>query len=279
MTHQNYANQNLQNCSFKRWDLTGADFHGADLRGCDFSGATLIGANLTGVKTGQSQRQINRLIVTTVLAPATIVGLSVFVVQLPVMLFGDRGYQGFNSLLGGLPLLLFLAEILFRDRISQHFPQTTQWLGVVGVAILFQIMVVFTLFLAIVGLLSFGDGSGLQGLFLLVLTVVSAMMTQRIYQWVITSVRSSLGTFFRKANLTDANLSQAIVQNTDFCFATFTGACIFDWIVQRHTQFTHLNCEYLYLESDYQKRLPTEGKFLPGEVETYLIATQTQSCS
>lgn len=276
MTHQNYANQNLQDRSFKGLDLTGTDFHGADLRGCDFSGATLVGANLTGVKTGQSRRQINRLIVTTVFAPAAIVGLSFLIVQLPLILLGDRGYQGFNFLLSWLPLLLFLAEILFRDRMSQHFPQLASWLGIVGIATFFQIMLVFTLFLAIVGLLSFGDGSGLQGLFLLVLTGVSAMITQRIYQWVITSVRSSLGTFFRKANLTDANLSQAIVQNTEFSCATLTGACIFDWIVQRHTQFTHLNCEYVYLESDYQKRLPTEGKFLPGEVET-LIATQTQA--
>ncbi|MBL1178535.1 pentapeptide repeat-containing protein [Pantanalinema sp. GBBB05] len=273
MTHRNYANQNIQNYSFKGLDLTGADFHGADLRGCDFSGATLVGANLTGVQTGQSQRQTNRLLVMAVFAPATIVGLSFLVVQIPLTLFGNRLDQGSNFLMVGLPLLVFFLELLLRDYLTQRFPQTIRLLGFAAVATCFQIMAAFTILLAIICFSSFWDGSGAQGLFLLVITVMSAIVTRRIFKWVTESIHHSYGTSFRNANLIDANLSQALVQDTDFCFATLTGACISEWRLQHQTQFTHVNCEYLYLESDYQKRYPPEGKLLQAEAEAYLMGT------
>ena len=54
----NYANQDLQNCSFRGKDLTGANFSGSDIRGCDFSEAILVEANFEQVKTGQSFKQL-----------------------------------------------------------------------------------------------------------------------------------------------------------------------------------------------------------------------------
>lgn len=268
MTHQNYANQFLQDGSFQGLDLTGADFSHADVRGCNFTGATLVGANLTGVKMGQSQRQRNRLIVVAVFAPAAIVGLIFLLIKISLLLFGDRFDQGFNVLMGGLPFVLLILEVLFRDGIERRFPQTTNLMGIAGVSALFQIMGIFTIFLAIIGLSNLSDGA--RGLFLLGLTVVSLLITRRVFRWLKEAIVSSCGTCFRKANLTDANLSQAHVQNTDFCFATLTGACIFKWLVQRDTQFNNVYCEYLYLEPALQHRYPPEGKMLQGEAVTYL---------
>ena len=143
-------------------------------------------------------------------------------------------------------------------------------MGIVSIAGLFQIMMVFTILLVILSFSNLGDGSAVQGLFLLVLAGICGLVTRRIFKWVIDSIYSSCGTSFRKANLTNANLSQAVINNTDFCFAILTGACISEWIIQRHTQFVNVNCEYLYLEPAYQKRLPAEGKFLQGDVEVFL---------
>lgn len=235
MSHQNYAKQSLQNRSFKGLDLTGADFSGADLHGCDFSGATLIGANFAGARTGQSPQQVQRSMMAAIIAPVTIVGLSLLIVQIPMMLFGDRVYQGLNALMGWLPLLLLPLELFFQDTITRRYPQATNLLGVASVAGLFQVMVTFTLGLAIISVNSFGDGNGGQGFFLLVLAMIAAIVTHRLFGWLVNAIQSSGGTSFRKANLTDANLSHAMIQHTDFCFAVLTGACIFAWTVQRHT--------------------------------------------
>ena len=208
MRFQNDAKQSLQNRSFKGLDLTGVDFSGAALQGCDFSGATLVGANLTGVTTGKSLQQRQRLIVTAIVAPTLMIGLLFLVVQIPVQLLGDRFYQGLNTVLGWLPLLLLPLEMFFRDSMTQRFPRTTNVFGLVSIAALFQIMVVFTLILAMLSLSNFGDGNGAQGLFLLVLAVLSTIVTRRIFKWVVAAIQSSGGTSFRQANLTDANLSQ-----------------------------------------------------------------------
>ncbi|NDJ17514.1 pentapeptide repeat-containing protein [Myxacorys almedinensis] len=53
----NFANQNLQNRSFRGQNLAGSDFQSADIRGCNFKNAQLHGANFTGAKVGQSRRQ------------------------------------------------------------------------------------------------------------------------------------------------------------------------------------------------------------------------------
>ncbi|HEY9606451.1 MAG TPA: pentapeptide repeat-containing protein [Allocoleopsis sp.] len=271
MTHQSYASQILHNRSFKGLDLTGADFSGSDLRGCDFTGATLVGANFAGARTGQSRRQVNTLIAIAIVAPVGMIGLSLLAVQIPAALFGDRFFQSLNFIPGGLPFLALLFEILFRDSILLHFPRATNWMGVAGVATLFQVMVTFTIALVFVSLSNFGDGSSVQGLFLLVVAGICAILTHRIFQWVKQSIYSSCGTSFRKANLTDANFSHTKVQNTDFCFAVLTGACIFEWMIQHSTEFANVYCEYLYLEPGQQNRQPAEGKFLQGEVATYLM--------
>jgi len=271
MTHQSYANQILQNHSFKGLNLTGTDFSSSDLRGCDFTGTTLIGANFAAARMGQSSRQVNTLIATAIIGPLGLIGLSLLAVQIPVMIFGDRFYQVFDYWLRWLPLLVLFFGMLFQDRIALQFPRITNLMVVASIATLFQVMVTFTLGLVLISISNFADGSGVQGLFLLVLAGIFGLLTHRIFKWVRESIQSCCGTSFRKANLTDANLSHAVVQNTDFCFVVLTGACIFEWMIQRHTEFANVYCEYLYLEPAFQKRYPAEGKFLQGEVEACLI--------
>lgn len=269
--NRNYAGQILQNRSFKRLNLTGADFSGSDLRGCDFTEATLVGASFVGARTGQSREQVKRSVVVATVAPAVIIGFSLLVAQVPTHLFGDRLHPAFDFLIRALPLLALLFEILFRDSMTHFFPHTTNLLGVSGVAVLFQLMAVFTLGLVIISIFSFGDGSGAQGLFLLVLAGISALITHRCFKWVVQAIQSSGGTSFRKANLTQADWSQTVVQNTDFNGATLTGICIFDWVIQRHTHFENVDCQYVYLEPARQKRHPTKGNFRLGEVGPFLL--------
>ena len=270
MTKLNYANLNLQNCSFKGQDLAGADFSGSDLRGCNFTGATLIGATFEGVKTGQSRRQVNILVAAAIVGPIVLVGFSAIAVQAVVVLLGDRFSKVLNFFFGALAILASVLGSFMRDRVAFHFPQLATLLSIAAIAVLLAIMVMLTAGLVIASLFSFGDGAVAQGFFLLLLMAVSAIVTFRILKWLLQAIQSNPGTSFRKANLTDANFSHSVVQNTDFSFAVLTGVCIFDWEIKLHTQFTNVHCEYLYLEPAHQNRRPPEGNFQPGELERLL---------
>lgn len=270
MTNRNYANQNLQNCSFKGQDLAGADFSGADLRGCNFTGATLTGATFERVKTGQSRRQVNILVAAAIVGPVVLLAFSAIAAQVSMVLLGDRSNKGLNFFFSALPILALVFGSFIRDKIAFRFPQITSFLNIAAIAVLFAVMVTLTLGLVIVSILGFVEGAIVQGLFLLLLMFVSAFLTFRILKWLIQAIQSNPGTSFRKANLTDANFSHSAMQNTDFSFAVLTGACIFDWAIKRHTQFTNVYCEYLYLEPAHQNRQPVEGNFQPDELERVL---------
>ncbi|OUL34632.1 hypothetical protein BV372_13440 [Nostoc sp. T09] len=267
MTNLNYNNQILHNCSFKGQDLSGADFSGSDLRGCNFTGATLIGAKFQQVKTGQSQRQVNMLIASTIASPVVLFGSSIIFVHLLSVLLSDRAM---NFFIGALPVLAFLAEIFLRDSITFHFTQVTNFFGIGAIAKLFAVMLMLTVGLAFVGFSGFGDGSGAQGFFFLLMTIVSAIVTYRIFKWLIQSIHTYAGTSFRKANLTDADFSYSKVENTDFSLAVLTGACVFKWVIKPHSQFTTVYCKYLYLEPAQQNRQPAEGSFKPDELAQVL---------
>lgn len=270
MSELNYANRNLQNCSFKGQDLAGADFSGSDLRGCNFTRATLIGASFEGAKMGQSRRQVNTLVAAAIVGPIILLGLSAIAAKVSVVWFSDRSNKVVNFLLSALPILALVFGNFIRDSIAFHFPQLTSFLTIAAIAVLFAVMVMLTVGLASVSILGFGDGAVAQGFFLLLLMVVSAILTFRIFKWLTDSIHSHRGTSFRKANLTDANFSHCVVQNTDFSFAVLTGACIFDWAIKPYTQLTNVHCEYLYLEPAQQNRRPVEGNFQPGELERVL---------
>lgn len=270
MVNRNYANRNLQNCSFKGQNLASADFSGSDLRGCNFTGATLIGAIFERVKTGQSRRQVNILVAAAIVGPVVLLAFSAIAAQVSMELLSDRSNKGLNFFFSALPILALVFGSFIGDKIAFRFPQITSLLNIAAIAVLFAVMVALTLGLAIVGILGFGDGAIAQGLFLLLLMFASALLTFRILKWLTQTIQSNPGTSFRKANLTDANFSHSVMQNTDFSFAVLTGACIFDWAIKPHTQFMNVHCEYLYLELAHQNRQPAEGNFQPDELERVL---------
>lgn len=270
MSNLNYANRNLQNCSFKGQDLAGADFSGSDLRGCNFTGANLIGATFKGSKMGQSRRQVYILLAAAIVGSVVLVCFSIIAAQVSIGLFGDRSNKMLNFFFGALPVLALVIESFFRDSIALHFPQVTTFLGLAAITVLFAVMITLTVGLAIASLSSFGDGTVAQGFFFLLLMVVSAIVTFRILKWLIQSIQSDPGTSFRKANLSNADFSHSEVQNTDFSLAILTGICIFDWIIKSYTQFKNVYCEYLYLEPAHQNRQPAEGSFQSGELERLL---------
>ncbi|HYW18630.1 MAG TPA: pentapeptide repeat-containing protein [Nodularia sp. (in: cyanobacteria)] len=268
MTNLNYTNQNLQNCSFKGQDLTGADFSGSDLRGCNFIGTTLIGANFQKVTTGQSRRQFNILVAATIISPFVLFGFTLILAQF----LSVQSHKLLNSFLSAIAILAPLLRLWIGDRISFHFPQITSFLSIVAITVLFTVMVTLTLGLTFVSFSSLINGEVMQGFFLLVLMMISALLTFTIFKWLIESIQNHPGTSFRKANLTDTDFSYSEVQNTDFSLAVFTGACIFNWVINSHTQFANVYCEYVYLEPASQNRQPAEGNFNPGELE--LVLTQ-----
>jgi uncharacterized protein YjbI with pentapeptide repeats len=273
MSNLNYANRNLQNCSFKGQELAGADFSGSDLRGCNFTGANLIGASFKGSQTGQSRRQVYILVATAIMGSVVLVGFSMIAAQVSIGLFGDGSNKMLNFFLRALLILALIFGNLFRDSITLHFPQVTIFGTIAGITVLFVLfvaMIALTAVLAIASLSSFGDGTVAPGFFFLLVMVISALLTFRILQWLIESIQSEPGTSFKKANLSHTDFSHSEVQNTDFSLAILTGICIFDWTIKSHTQFTNVYCEYLYREPAHQHRQPAEGSFQPGELERLL---------
>ncbi|MHC5746698.1 MAG: pentapeptide repeat-containing protein [Nostoc sp.] len=67
------------------------------------------------------------------------------------------------------------------------------------------------------------------------------------------------------ANLSTANLSRTQALKTDFSNAKFTGACLEDWHINSATKLDDIDCQYVYLKSDFQERRPSSGEFTPGE--------------
>lgn len=269
----NYSNQNLQNRSFKGQNLSGVDFSGSDLQGCDFTGANLTAASFKWARTGQSSRQVNSLVASAVLGPLILVGGSLLLVRFASALLPE---SVINVLFGLLPVLVLVFELLFQGNMASRYPQTTTFFSLAAVALLFAGIVIVTGGLVIGSLSGFGAGAGGQGLLLLALVVVGAIVTRRILTWLTQIIQSNPGTSFKKANLTDADFSHAKIQNTDFSLAVMTGACIFQWNVNRHTHFNDVYCEYLYLEPQHQKRQPTEGTFQRSELEGRLDQFKTE---
>ncbi|PZO36754.1 MAG: hypothetical protein DCF19_20460 [Pseudanabaena frigida] len=250
-----YKGQNLQDRSFIGQDLTGIDFSGSDLRGCDFTRATLIGANFERVITGQTPQQFNNAILSVIIgaiAAIVIIAIITFVViTIDNQLFAWFG-ETYRRMSGIASSVLLFVLYFFQNNILEAFPKTSNLLGSASIGILLLLMLFLTVWLAVIGF---------SGSFLfLIPTVVSAIVTFKVFTWLVDAIKSKTGTSFKKANLTEANFSHALIANTDFSFSLLTGICIEGWLLDAYTQFTKSQCAYLYLQPQ-QNRYPPNGEF------------------
>jgi uncharacterized protein YjbI with pentapeptide repeats len=68
-----------------------------------------------------------------------------------------------------------------------------------------------------------------------------------------------------KTDLSGANLSRTQALETDFSNAKFTGACLEDWNYNYGTKLNDIDCQYVYLKQNNQKRYPISEDFPPGD--------------
>lgn len=267
MSNQNYdyKDQNLQDQSFVGQDLSGIDFSGADLRGCDFTRANLVGANFERVITGQTQQQINAAIVSIIMGAIAMIGiiatLSFGIITIDNQLFIWFG-ETYRKISSFFSTILLFVVYFFQSNIFA--PKASIFFGNATLLILFSIMLFLTLGLAVI---SFSGGSG--SFLFLIPTVISAIVTFKIFTWLIGAIKDRTGTSFKKANLTDANFSHALIENTDFSFALLTGIWIDGWMLDSHTLFTNSQCEYLYW-IPYRERYPHNNNFQADELKNFL---------
>ncbi|MBD2095908.1 pentapeptide repeat-containing protein [Trichocoleus sp. FACHB-591] len=77
-----------------------------------------------------------------------------------------------------------------------------------------------------------------------------------------------------EASLERANLTIALALGTNFNKAKFTGACLKDWHINRHTQLEEIICDYVYFHDSQQDRRPYSRNFAPGEFTELLRKSQ-----
>jgi hypothetical protein len=269
MSSQNYdyKDQNLQDQSFVGQDLSGVDFSGADLRGCDFTRAILVGANFERVITGQTQQQINTAILSIIMGAIAMIGIIAILSYVVIMidnrlflLFGEI-YRKISGILSSI--LLFMLYF-FQGNIFRLFPKTSSFFGNSSLSILFALMLFLTLGLAVI---SFTGGG--ESFLLLIPMVISAIVTFKVFTWLIESIKSRIGTSFKKANLTNANFTHTLIENTDFSFALLTGICIDGWMLDSHTLFANSQCDYLYWNPQ-RERYPHDNNFQADELKKFL---------
>ena len=77
------------------------------------------------------------------------------------------------------------------------------------------------------------------------------------------------------ANLSNAKLSRSQGLKTKFSNALFTGACVEDWSINNETEIDNILCDYIYLKSAHQGRLPSypDKIFEPGEFSELIRGT------
>ncbi|MBD2176672.1 pentapeptide repeat-containing protein [Pseudanabaena sp. FACHB-1998] len=258
-----YKGQDLQNQSFVGQDLSRIDFSGSDLRGCDFTKAILTGANFERVITGQTPQKLNKAIFSIVMgmiamiSVITIITFVVVTVDNQLFVWLGETYRKISSIFS--TLLLFVLYF-FQKHILEAFPKTSDLLGEASICLLFFLMLFLTISFAVISF---------SGAFLFLIPMsISAIVTFKVFTWLIESIKSKTGTSFKKANLNEANFSHALIGNTDFSFALMTGICIEGWVMDSYNRFTKSQCTYLYLQQ--QQRYPPTGEFQDHEWEKFL---------
>ena len=98
------------------------------------------------------------------------------------------------------------------------------------------------------------SGCNLRGSYLVNANLVNADFTGAMLD----------GANLTHANLKNSDLTRILAIETNFQSANLTGACIADWSIDRSTNLTDVKCEYIYLKSPQQDRMPASGNFEPG---------------
>ncbi|MBD2606318.1 pentapeptide repeat-containing protein [Scytonema hofmannii FACHB-248] len=79
------------------------------------------------------------------------------------------------------------------------------------------------------------------------------------------SAANLTATNFSNANLTEANISRVKALETNFTNAILTGVSLEDWLINNATKLDDVICDYVYLKSGKQERLPINRIFDKGE--------------
>lgn len=227
----NFANQNLCDRSFKGKNLLGADFSGADLRGCNFCYAKLKDANFTNVVTGRSPRQkigLNLLaLIMALMFAGTAMITSILLIAFAIaFIFGTAVVN--RDLVYGVAIV---AIVVFAVSFAVTFTGSFTISGAKGVGIVIVISLVTAFgsglfgsnlakllvsgaFNAIANALKINSLASL--LVFLAIAHLQIFGSFYLFRLAINVLRTSTGTKFRYADLTNASFRKANLINCDF---------------------------------------------------------------
>ncbi|HBB30808.1 MAG TPA: hypothetical protein DDZ80_06835 [Cyanobacteria bacterium UBA8803] len=210
----NFTNQNLQNRSFQGQNLTGANFSGADIRGCDFSHTKLVGANFQGVKAGLSHKKV-AILLTLGLAGA--LGLMVAIVGIcflaSLMVIATPQAKVLMPPCGTVTIVGI--GVLIKAIVSAQGRGANGGLIVAaGFFVVFGALALVAAFFWAIH--NFGQSKIIPGMISLLQSFLALAIGLGGFIQLLKLIRNTIGTSFKKADLTKAIFNRAWLQNTDF---------------------------------------------------------------
>jgi uncharacterized protein YjbI with pentapeptide repeats len=289
-----FTNQDLRNRSFKGQNLTGADFSNCNIQGCDFSSTVLVGANFQKVKTGRTTKQL----VTFIFINATLLTLLMFdssdfalswqkaliehsynnieIIALSIhytiwfLIIGYVSIKFIESFKKSATGTYFNKANLTKSKFTDAVLKGTDFSDAILTYVDWNRANLgtniseakFSIDPKIIRLCASRNGKNkdycdmdLSNLNLIGVDLNNANL-----------VGADLSrSLLHKANLQYSNLSEAQAIATDFYKAILTGVCIKNWGISPDTNFTDVQCDYIYLELEQKERRPHEGYFKTGE--------------
>ncbi|MDX2255415.1 MAG: pentapeptide repeat-containing protein [Pseudanabaenaceae cyanobacterium bins.39] len=192
-----FSNQDLRNRSFRGQDLAGANFRKADIRGCDFSNANLEGADFSGVTAGQSHKQAF-----TPIAIAT------------AFAFVGVGRGGFVGVFAGTFVAMAIAVA--------PYTSDTDVESLLKIGLSLPICSAFLALISVIAGAEIAEGNIINGisifLSLLLMIFFLYVILRQAYE------QDAIGTFFKKAELTNSKFANAALKSCNFMEAELTNS-------------------------------------------------------
>ncbi|WP_322657095.1 pentapeptide repeat-containing protein [Dendronalium sp. ChiSLP03b] len=294
MSNLKFTNQDLRNRSFKGQNLTGADFSNCNIQGCDFSSTILVEANFEKVKAGRTTKQlinftfINGSLLTLLMFDSSDFAFSwqkaliehsynkVEIVALSIssiiwfLIIGYISIKFIDSFKKSATGTYFNKANLTNSKFTDAVLKGTDFSDAILTYVDWNRANLgtniseakFSIDPKIIRLCASRNGKNKDycDMDLSNLNLVGVDLTN-----------ANLGgadlsrSLLHKANLQYSNLSEAQAIATDFYKATLTGVCIKNWGISPDTNFTDVQCDYVYLELDHKERRPHNGSFKTGE--------------